>query len=180
MANDKTTTDLVNQVKRLHLTLLTIEKTLNRSSLPEHDALLKFFDIQKDIEQGMFSSDLKPNPLNSSDPQFSLPTSEDLRKHTDDQLRDLWREYSDPRNYVVREDPDDYKSSIEYWMPTDIRLACILLVQDEIARRRQKFYQKWTYILAGLSIAIALTALLNAVLPVNQIVEIVAAIRALF
>ncbi len=162
------------------MTLLTIERTLNRSSFPEHDALQKFFDIQQEIEEGIFSSVQEPNALNSSDHQFSLPTSEDLRKHTDDQLRDLWREYSDPRNYLVREDPDDDKSRIKYWMPTDIRLACIMLVQDEIARRRQKFYQKWTYILAGLSIAIALTALLNAVLPVNQIVEIVAAIRALF
>ena len=165
MTNDETTADLVNQVKRLHLTLLVIERTLNRSSFPEHDALLKFFDIQKEIERGMFSSDQEPNALNSSDPPFSLPTSEDLRKHTDDQLRDLWREYSDPRNYVIREDPDDDKSSIKYWMPTDIRLACITLVQDEINRRNQEFHQKWNLTLSIIAIAVAFIAVGIAIAP---------------
>ena len=147
------------------MTLLVIEKTLSRSSLPEFEALRKFFDIQKDIEQGNFSSSSEPNPLNSSDPLFSLPTSEDLRKHTDDQLRDLWRKYSDPRNYVVREDPDDDRSSIKIWMPTDIRLACITLVQDEINRRNQEFHQKWNLRLSIIAIAVALIAVGIAIAP---------------
>lgn len=156
--------ELLNRRLRLiHFSMLTTQHLLMGSRMPRFDAYRELAQTDKDIKSGSTSFEPRPgNPLFDKGFPYGLPTSEELRKKSGRQLEECLRKCADPLFGALREDPDDEKSRITHWMPTDTRWLYMTLIQNEINRRSERNYRLLTLLLALLAIGISVAAFVAA------------------
>ena len=146
------------RLMHLHFTLLTIQKAVSGSRLPEMDALKEWQEVEKAIRNGIFETPTARSVKSDSDVHHSLHSESDLRTKSDDELSQVLREFADARFGAIHEDPNDLNSPIVHWMPTDIRRANIMLIQREMDRRSQKKIQRWNWALSAIGIGVGIAA----------------------
>ena len=153
--------ELLNRRLRLiHFSMLTTQHLLMGSRMPRFDAYRELAQTDKDIKSGSTSFEPRPgNPLFDKKFHYGLPTSEELRKMSPEELEEALRECAGPLFGADREDPDDEKSRVIHWMPTDMRWLHMTLIQNEIDRRSQRKNRWDTFFLASVAIGISTAAL---------------------
>ena len=147
-------------LRLIHFSMLTIQHLLMGSRMAAHDAFQALVQADKDMESGITSFGFTlGNPLYDKNFHYGLPTREELQNMTREQLEEALRECADPMFGAAHEDPEDEKSRIIHWMPTDIRWLHMTLVQNEIDRRSDKRNRQNTIFLACVAIGISVAAL---------------------
>ena len=154
--------ELLNRRLRLiHFSMLTTQHLLMGSRMPRFDAYRELAETDKDIKSGTISFEPKPgNPLYDKEFHYGLPKRGELRKMSPEELEEALRECADPLFGAVREDPDDEKSRVIHWMPTDMRWLHMTLIQNEIDRRSQRKNRWDTVCLASVAVGISAAALI--------------------